>query len=168
MTDPVQTPKPPRMRLWLRLVLFASLAFNLLVVGVVAGAVLRGGPDRYRMPDRDVAFAYIGALEEEDRRALRRDAIRRFRADDSLRRDAPRTHYATALTLLRAEPFDAAAFDAVLRRQQQGVLARAEVGREVLVSRVSAMTPEDRAAMADRLEAEIAKRRESPRHPPRP
>ncbi len=168
MTDPETTPKPPRMRPWLRLVLFASLALNLLVVGVVAGAVLRGGPDRYRMPDRDVAFAYIRALEEEDRRALRREAIRRFRDDDSLRRNAPRAHYDTALSLLRQAPFDAAAFDAVLRRQQEGVLARAAVGREVLVARVAAMPPEARAAMADRLEAEIAKRRDGPSHPPKP
>ncbi len=33
------------MRLWLRVLLFASLALNLLIVGLVAGAFLRMGKD---------------------------------------------------------------------------------------------------------------------------
>lgn len=167
MTDPDRTPNPPRMRLWLRLVLFASLALNLLVVGIVAGAILRGGPDRYRMPDRDVAAAYIGAMDEADRRALRRDAIRRFREGGLAGRATPRDQYRDAVEILRQEPFDAGAFDAVLRRQQEGVLMRAEIGRAALVARVGAMSAGERVAMADRLQDAIARMDKGRPRPPR-
>ena len=58
---------------------------------------------------------------------------------------------AAGLAVLRAEPFDAGAFAEVLDRQNARAAARQQRGQEILVSYVAAMSPEGRAAFADRV-----------------
>lgn len=161
MTDPrPDAPARPRRRLALRILFFVSLALNLLVAGLVIGAVLthgRGGP--HAGPPRDPGMPYTRALSEEDRRELfhaMRDAMRATRPD---RRDYDAA-YARAVQLLRSEPFDGAAFGAALEDQNAGARMAQEIGRDVLVAHLSGMSPEARAAYADRLQEVLEERRE--------
>ena len=61
----------------LRIALGISVALNLLVVGLVAGALLRDGDPRARMV-RDLDFGpFTEALSPRDREALRRSFVER-------------------------------------------------------------------------------------------
>lgn len=148
--------KKPKMTLGMRIVLFASLATNLAVAGVVAGLYLnrpdmeRGAPPR----GRDFVFPYTHALDEDQRRDLGRAL--RSRIED--KRDAPGDFlagYRSAIETLRTEPFDQDAFAATLNRQGARAERRQKEGQEMLVEYVARLSPEEREAYARRLEVKI-------------
>ncbi|NIY98933.1 periplasmic heavy metal sensor [Salipiger sp. HF18] len=151
----------PKMRRGLRVLLFASLALNLAVVGVGAGFVLRHPmPERAPPPrGRDFVFPYTSAFSEEQRRELGRNLRQSFKHDRAQGGERPSfvDGYNAALELLRAEPFDSAAFGATLEAQSARGEARQKAGQRLLVDYVATLDPEERRAYADRLEAEIAK-----------
>ena len=158
MTDmPNASPDPesrPRMSRGIRIVLFLSLALNLLVVGLVAGFIFRGGPDG-RPPKhvRDAVAPYTAALERGDRREIGRRIYRSLRAEGSREamRAEMRAEYTKALTLLRAETFDADAFADVIARQTTRAADRQKFGQRELVRHLSEMTTEERRAYAQRV-----------------
>ena len=73
-TDP--NPSPKSSRLWVRVLLVVSLALNLLVIGAVAGVIIKGGPFKHGGPPH-MAQGGVGpltqALSKEDRRAIGRE-----------------------------------------------------------------------------------------------
>ncbi len=159
--------KGPRLRGWPKWLLFASLAVNLLVAGLILGAAwsLRGGHGPHA---RDLAAPYTAALAPQERRALFRAFRREHRAAAAQAEGglAPRAAYAEALELLRREPFDAAAFESVVDAQFRTAEAAQAAGRRVLLEHITALSPEARAAYADRLEEALARR--AKRRPGRP
>lgn len=144
------TPKPAAPR-WMRILLVVSLAFNLLILGLVLGAVLRGGPHDRRIA-RDMGGApFVMALAPADRAAL----IGEFHAEPgSLREDRRllRERFHALLAALRAERFDRKAVQDLLAAQRGAAADRQAVGERLLLDRLEAMAPEARAAYADRLE----------------
>lgn len=139
--------KQPRMRLWLRVLLGASLALNLLTAGLVAGAVIRfGGPHRMH-PRLPVGAMLFRELPREDRRALRQRAFG-SRQDREARRRADAEEIDAAL---RASPFEAARLDAFLRRQAQQHDEHEQAVHQAWLARIKAMSDGERAAYADRL-----------------
>ncbi|WP_417523204.1 periplasmic heavy metal sensor [Marinovum sp.] len=151
MADDIQT---RRISPGLRIVLFLSLAMNLAIVGVVAGFLWNGGPGKPppRSP-RDAVAPYTQALTRADRQAIGKQLFAEMRKEGprSELRARARAEYAEALAVLRAEPFDAEAFAAVLERQNARAAARQQRGQDVLVSYVAGMSAEERAAFADRV-----------------
>ena len=146
----------PRMALWLRLVLFASLALNLAVAGVVVGGVLRGHDGFHPPPrGRDFVFPYTHALDEDQRRELGRSLRGRIERQRDTRGDFL-AEYRTAIETLRTEPFDPAAFAATLDRQGARAERRQEEGQRMLVEYVAGLSPEQRAVYAQRLEDKIS------------
>ncbi|MCK0150650.1 periplasmic heavy metal sensor [Marivita sp. S6314] len=147
--------------LWMRIVLFSSLALNLLVVGLVVGAIATGGPERRAGgKPRDVGSVFTRALDADDRAALRRDFVAQFQRPDRDRRPVL-TDLETALETLRATPFDEAAFLSAMAEQSDRRAARDAFGRQALAASIAAMSDADRAAYADRVAqgvADIAKR----------
>lgn len=138
----------------LRVALAVSVGLNLLIVGLLAGAVLRDGGPRARMTD-DVQFGpFTEALTEQDRKALRRDFVERMPDMRDMRRQM-REDFAGLLAALRAEPFDADAVRALLAGQSVRMAERLQLGQDLLVERIGAMTPQERAAFADRLEQRL-------------
>ncbi|PTE13534.1 periplasmic heavy metal sensor [Pseudogemmobacter blasticus] len=159
MTEPVAppaetpppAPAPVRTAGWVKLLLGVSLALNLAVAGLAAGAFLRdGGPPQRR--DRDLGFGPLGeALSHQDRKALRAEFLRS--APELVRGRAEMQADFTALvTVLRAPVLDPAALDsalATIANRNAEMLAK---GREVIAGHLKAMSPEARAEFADRLE----------------
>ncbi|MGR3503317.1 periplasmic heavy metal sensor [Pseudaestuariivita sp.] len=149
MSDKSRAPR------WMRVVLALSLAFNLVVVGLVAGVLLQGrhGP---RSADGAMRMPYIAALPPEARKALAQEARvqRRDRADGADRRVA----FAESLALLRADPFDAGAFAEHIEAHLERSRPSHQAGRAALVAYLSGLPAEARAAYADRLEAHLDKR----------
>lgn len=146
--------KTPRCPLWVKIVLALSLAVNLAIAGLVAGAVLRGGPMGGNGPAMGYAMPYVIALPREDRRGVF-DTVRR---DESLpNRRARRADYEAMITALRADPFDAAAIQDILRRQADGVSRVQAVAQAAWLETVAAMSPEERADYTLRIQ-EVLKR----------
>lgn len=167
MTDEMTT-KPDRsdktgLR-WSRIVLVASLALNLAVLGVVGGAILRwdAGMDRARaLQVRDFGFGpFIGAFDTKERRALGRE-FRRSTGDPKVARQEIETMFQDMLEALRAEPFEAVRFEALLLKQQRDFSERQKIGAELVVDQIATMPSEARMAYAERLEQMI-------KNPPRP
>ncbi|WP_333815333.1 periplasmic heavy metal sensor [Tabrizicola sp.] len=157
MSDPnstVPTPQPattaPATSRGVKIALALSLALNLGVAGLALGAWLGDGPHR-GMP-RDMSFGpFSAALDAEDRRALRRALMDRL-GEFSTQREAARAEFAALLTALRADPFDAGAMKTALAALEARNAERLELGRSLIETRLIEMTPEERAAFADRLE----------------
>ncbi|WP_010141908.1 periplasmic heavy metal sensor [Oceanicola sp. S124] len=148
-----EPPEPaPRARLGtgLRILLFASLALNLAVVGLVIGLLSRTpfkGPPR---PDQ-VAGALTFALSEPDRRAIGREIFREMRAQGEGRPNR-REEYARVLAALRAEPFQPEDLAQVFALQRDTAMRFQQAGQKALMSRILLMSQDERMAFADRLE----------------
>ncbi len=156
MTQPSE--KPPMGRR-IRLVLFVSLALNLVVIGLVAGVVFKGGPPpRGTSRGFETVLPYSRAFTEDQRQDLRRELRKSFapRKDDK-RGGGMVESYREALEVLREDPFERARFDAVIGKQKALAEKRHGSGQELLIKYLEAMTPQERAAYAVRLEAEIVK-----------
>jgi uncharacterized membrane protein len=138
----------PRRWPWMRIVLVVSLAFNLAVIGLVAGHVLTDGPDR-RSPDSGL-WRYGTAMPEPHRRSMLR-TMRESRPHwEAARRDLRegRARLAAALT---AEPFEPASVAAVLAEERRLIGALAVRGEGILVAQIGEMTAEERRAYAEAL-----------------
>ncbi|MDJ0824646.1 MAG: periplasmic heavy metal sensor [Rhodobacter sp.] len=159
-------PKPRKRRRWGKVVLFVSLAFNLLVVGLIAGAILSGPRDRDRNPLlRDLGFGpYAQALPAYDKIALTR-ALRREAGAFRENRAVLRQQFEAFLAALRAEPYDHAEVTRLVTSQQDRIQDRQRLGRDLLLERIAAMDAAERAAYADALDKSL--RRRKPNRPPR-
>lgn len=147
---------------WTRVLLFTSLAINLLVVGMVAGAFIRSGGGPGRMVDegsvlRDMGYGPYGqALTPEERRAMRR-AVERKAKDLATNREALRQQMQTLLEALRKQPYDPAVVHAIVTQQQTRLKERWDIGRDLLLGHIDAMTDAEREQYAKRL-ARIVRR----------
>lgn len=149
MTEPV-VPRPGLSRP-LRWLLVASLALNLLVAGLALGALLDGdGPHGRPRPVEMMLGPVARALDEDDRRAILGELDRSGVLDGMGRpaRDAARRDM---LGAIRQEPFDPAALAQVMDRDRERRVALQAAVQEAVVARIATMTPEERAAFADRL-----------------
>jgi len=140
----------------MRWVLFASLALNLLIVGVVAGALISGGPRTKGPPgERMTGAPYVSAFERADKRAIRaqmrkqlpprREMIAKNKAD-----------YAAFVAVLRAGTFDQERAREIMERQMDRSLDTLRLGRALALDQIAQMTANERAAYATRLEERAA------------
>lgn len=157
--EPMTTPTPAPAR-WLRGTLFVSLAVNLLVAGLVAGAVWRGGGRPMAMHDPGFG-PFEAALDQTDRAALRRAFLARSGELGSPRREM-RARMEAFLAALRAEPFDRAALAQAMEAAAAHTEARLHLGQTLMVDHLAALPADGRAAFADRLEAALRHGRGKP------
>ncbi|UZD91549.1 periplasmic heavy metal sensor [Cognatishimia activa] len=154
MSDQTPQPRAP-MRRSLRVLLFASLAANLIVVGLVAGAVFgnKKGGDK---PPRDADFmgAYTRALPDQDRRAIGR-AIRDHHRNSGITREQARKQFQEMLGLIRATPFDADAMRGRMLEQAKSSFDRRQAAQDIWLQRVEQMTDAERQDYADQIEAQL-------------
>ncbi len=139
--------RPLTARRW-RLICIASLALNCALIGVIAGAAITG-----RGGDREARWRgspLISALPDPVRSELREGR----RSDPQDRR----ARFGALMDTLRADPFDPAALEALLREQRALGAARAERAEAGLIGALSRMSPAERAAYADRLEDKMRHR----------
>ncbi|MFD1911516.1 periplasmic heavy metal sensor [Halodurantibacterium flavum] len=163
MAEPHETaraPRRPRAPRWMQILLFLSLAVNLVGLGVLAGGVItRGGPGGPPpVVLRDISLgAYSEALSPEDRAALRSAFRQNVPALRDLR-DQQRAEQARLLEALRAQPFSPDAVAAILETQRGRLLRATEIGHGALLARLTEMDNAARAGFADRLEEALARR----------
>ncbi len=148
-----------------RIALVVSLAINLLVAGVVIGGLVSGrGPGGF--PGYDLSLGpFAQALDPQDRAALRDEFRKRADLRPIGRRDRAQA-LSDFLTALRSDPFDIGAVEAIFAGQRDRATAAMSAGQAVLLDRIGQMTPEARAAFADRLSRELG--RHAGNNPDRP
>jgi hypothetical protein len=161
MTDIPTTPSgsvpPAGAPRWMKVLLAVSLALNLGVLGLLGGAALRGAGDRGRPDVRDIGFGpFSDALSPQDRQELRR-AFLRDGGNPRAMRQMMRSEVGTLLQVLRTEPLQEADLRAAFSQFQQRGQERLDLGQRLLADRIIAMSPEDRARFADRLEKVMAR-----------
>jgi uncharacterized membrane protein len=141
----------------MKVLLAVSLAINLGVLGLVGGAALRGAGDRGRPDVRDIGFGpFTEALSPQDRQELR-GAFLRDGGNPRAMRQMMRSQVGTLLQVLRSEPLQEADLRAVFSQFQQRWQERLDLGQRLLADRIIAMSPDDRARFADRLEEVMAR-----------
>ena len=141
---------PPATSRGVKIALAVSVALNLAVAGLAAGAWLRDGP-RGGMP-RDMSFGpFSEALDDADRKSIRRSLLERV-GEFREQRKAAKAEFEALLVALRAEPFEPAAMQAALAAIEARNSERLELGRTLIETRLIEMSPEARRAFADRLE----------------
>ena len=154
MSDPQPTVPPeasvPAASRGVKIALAVSVALNLAVAGLAAGAFLRDGPHR-GMP-RDMSFGpFSEALDDADRKSIRQALMERM-GEFREQRQAAKAEFEALLVALRADPFDPAAMQAALSAIEARNSQRLELGRSLIEARLTEMSPEARKAFADRLE----------------
>jgi uncharacterized membrane protein len=152
--SPVPATGAPR---WMKVLLAVSLAINLGVLGLVGGAALRGAGDRGWPDVREIGFGpFSDALSPQDRQELRRAFLQDGGNPREMRR-VMRSEVGTLLQVLRTEPLQEAELRAAFSQFQQRGQERLDLGQRLLADRIIAMSPQDRARFADRLEQMMAR-----------
>lgn len=159
---PDQTTHHARAPRWMKVLLVVSLSLNLLIVGAIGGAVLSGGGKwRGAGPGSPVAGggggAILRALDEEDKRGLRRAMAMALVSDRQMRR-ALKAEQQDLVDLLRSDDFTPAALETQLEEVQSRMVARFTLARSLLSQRLVEFDVDKREAYADRLEQLIEKR----------
>lgn len=146
--------QPEARRGWMRVALIVSVSLNLLVAGVVIGAVIGHDKRPPRPVVGDVSLGpFTDALSKEDREALRRAAQAEGRNLRDMRRRAS-SDMREVIAVLEAEPFDKAKAGAVIGAVRSRAMERFAIGERLMVERLAQMTPEARQAFAARLRAQ--------------
>ena len=148
MTETLEPPKP-RTPKWVRVLLALSLALNLLIIGLVGGAMVRfGGSDGMRPPPRSIGAVLYRALPGEHRRMLRMHSRQARGGHANQRRDQIQAVSAA----IRAIPFDADMISVVLEAQRSGLDQAQQSLQQAWMAQVEQMSEKQRQAYADRLE----------------
>lgn len=140
--------KPGRGR-WL---LIASLAFNLLVAGALAGAFFFGpkhGPGRWGATPMEFGLMHFSRKLPEDRRVAVREVLREGRKTAKPLRAQLRDARLTAANVLGSADYSADRMQAALA--QIGVIEDGlrRNGVSVVVTALDKLTPEDRKALSE-------------------
>jgi uncharacterized membrane protein len=157
--------KTPKMRRGVRILLFASLALNLLVVGLVFGAFVSHRYEDRRGPPRmeQVGGPLAAALSRQDRRKVGREMRRIYRAERASQDDIG-AGFSEVITALTMVPYDSVAARMAVERQVHTITRRVDLGVDILLKRFDEMSDSERAAYTERLK-EVLKR--GPRRPPK-
>jgi len=145
---------PSRPARWVKPLLVVSLAVNLIVAGLIGGAMLRGGPPEQMHPDRSVSALglrlYLRALPADQRRQIAKDARAR-RGEFKLGPKLIRAHMRALAAAVEAEPFDPETLRVVLSAQSASVAGNMAIGQDILIDRIAAMTEAERKEFAAAL-----------------
>ncbi|MFU8865163.1 MAG: periplasmic heavy metal sensor [Rhodobacterales bacterium] len=160
--EPENGPARAKLRGWIKVVLFTSLAINLAVAGLALGAALRhdGMAERQHTRGSSIGGPYTAALTREDRRAIWQE-MRALKGDGRPSRAEVQAEFDFVVAALRAEPYDPAEVRSIIERQFQAGMARQELGQRLLLDRIDTMSPAERAGFADRLAERLENWREA-------
>ena len=161
MTDSPQTGGNGGNPRWVRVALVVSLGANLLIVGMIAGAMIRhsgeGGAARPARPAAEMTLRELGygpfgrALSRSDQRAIAEALKGRARDLETNRREF-RAQMKALVNALRATPYRPEAVRQIIDRQQARLMERQQIGKDLFLEHLEKMTDAERKRYARRLE----------------
>lgn len=136
----------------MQIILVLSLALNVAVIGAVAGLALSSQNQR-SMPQRvSFEFGAIGrVLDRKDRRAIG-DEIRK-NGPRPMSRNAQSAQVGEIADALRATPFDPDLLTSLMAEMRDQSSRVQQNAQTAFVAHITAMSPEDRVELADRMDA---------------
>jgi uncharacterized membrane protein len=140
---------------WMKLALILSVTANLLIVGLVIGHWL-AGDERPRGVDRTIGWM-VRVVPEERREMAEAyfDAARpQFEAAQAERMD----QFGAVLEAIRTEPFDPAALSSAMTATLETRSSQRALVYDRFATLLGQLTPEERAGIAERMEAWVNKR----------
>lgn len=163
------TQKKPGMKRWIKVIFVLSLAMNLVIVGLVAGAAYRikrfGPPPHVAL--EGPGSPVLRALGKEDRREVGRN-IRKSYGKHSASSEFEIAHYQRLADLIAADPVDIEAVREASAGLDDRISQRRLVAREAWMQKLSVMSLEERKAYADRIRAILEDPKSWRKHPPKP
>ncbi|WP_051588231.1 periplasmic heavy metal sensor [Actibacterium mucosum] len=149
-----ESSKQPRAGRGLRIALVASLAVNLLVVGLVLGVAANRNDPRQagRVPPELLNYGPLMKVLDEDNRTKLQQSLHGQRDEIRQARREVRKGFHDLVSALRAEPFDPKAVERIMTAQEARVNGQVTKVRAQLLLQLTEMTAEDRAALADRMQ----------------
>lgn len=128
-----------------RWVLFGSLALNLLLIGLMGGAVFRQGGHRQMLAAQGGfnIIGYVAQLPKSRRDTIRAELSARPREMQGVRQQV-RLAREGVLSAMTVEPFDRAQFVAAQDRLIAAEIAQRGALRDVINDLVARLTPEER------------------------
>jgi len=157
-----ETSKPPKRKRG-KILLIVSLAFNMIIVGLIIGAIF-GGHYRDRrgaQPPLGVR-GYLSAMTTPQRRDFMRDYKHGFMGHIKVLKNL-NTYQLAIMDAMEADPFDASALIAAMAAQR-GKLSDVMAGfHGELANALAEMTHEERKAYVERYKSRAGKRWGRPR-----
>lgn len=144
-----QSDEPKKKRNWTKVALVISLGVNLIIFGLIGGAVI-GGKGRAHFDDPLALRSYVWALPDAHRKQMRSQ----LQADHQMLEHGRQQNVQNrqrVIDSLRAEPFDLNRFAQALTLQQHAQSEMAVSGQRALVSQVAKMTGAERQDFARHL-----------------
>lgn len=145
-----------------RTTLFVSLAFNLLLVGLIVGAMAAGARLRREAPGAALSradFAQIVAtLPEESRRVVRRAVVRGWFQSRDNRNEAGRLRR-EAFEIAATEPYDAERTRAAFARMREADAATTGIYHDRIADALAELTPEQRRVALEAIRQAVRARR---------
>lgn len=156
--EPPIGPTPARTRRGVRIALVVSVMLNVLLIGIMAGGVMRVArldPMTMTQPDfRSLWHALPTAARNDLRSMAHRDGFpgHSERRPSREERRARATEVNTRiLEMLRTEPFDGPGFSALLGGEREFFARRLNAAQSAFAQQVAALTPQQRLQMAQTL-----------------
>jgi uncharacterized membrane protein len=142
---------------WVKLLLVLSLSANVAVIGLIGGHAMRPDEhDRYgdeaAVPGLSRQQSRILQMVPEARREQAKAMLLARSAEIEAARAALQTSQAALIEALRQEPLDPARLDAALSERQAASGRVWGIGYEQMIEIARQLSPEERAAMASKLE----------------
>lgn len=134
----------PKRRSWLKWLLVASLALNVLIAGVVIGAIVRGGTSGGRGAPQNV-IGYVMSLPADRRQELMQRSAN-VRPELRALRQQVRAANRERLAALTAEPFDRTRYVAAQTRQIEAETKIRMLMRDIVADTAAGMSLDERRA----------------------
>jgi uncharacterized membrane protein len=144
VADQKPLPAPSRWPRWPKVLLIASLALNVLVVGAIAGAWFKGGPGMGRGGGVNI-FGYLSSLSSERRAAILKASSDLREQARPLRQVVRQAQRERAAALL-AEPFDRQRYINAQTRQIEAETKLRLLARDITAEAAAAMSLDERKA----------------------
>ncbi len=143
MTDTMTSAPRPRWS-WMKWLLVGSLALNVLIVGVVVGALARGGPGGGRGSPQNL-IGYVSSMPSE-RRQLLLQRTSNLRPELKALRQQARLAHRERVAAITAEPFDRSRYIAAQTRQIETETKMRMLMRDIVADTAAAMSLDERRA----------------------
>ncbi len=141
----------------MKILLAISLAFNMLVVGIFVGAFFSRDKADNGPTMRELSYGpYARALDPEVRKQIYAQVLREAGSSRENLRQV-RASFGKLIKELRSEEYDRVKIRHLIEAQQAAVQRRPQIGLRLMLEQLDAMTPEQRAKFADRLEKAVKK-----------
>ena len=145
-------------RNWQKWLLIGSLALNVLIIGLLIGATLRGPDRKMRPPNFNGGLPGLIHAVPKGHHKTMKDAFREQKTTHAdLRRELGvlRREFIAAL---QAEPFDMGVVEAAFDKYRAVTSRISETGRKTILKTVAAMSEEDRKEFAANLQKRRSRR----------